>query len=467
MTRAADVMARDLLVAGPTVHPAAALEAMAGAGLGHLPVVVEGRCVAIVSEASLRAAGSAHRRLADWVGYPPLGVLPDDTLQHVAQTMWAGRVDAVVVADRTGRLTGLITTHDMLAALAGQPARHAQKTTLRMVTGGTMPSTDPVPDPMTLQDVVQLAIRAPSIHNSQPWRWRIGAARLDLYADEERRLPVVDPGGRALRVSCGAALYLARLGLRAAGWEADVARMPEPDDHAHLATLRVTGRGGVSAETQRLVDAAWRRRTDRRPFAEKAVDPETVDRLRVAAAAEGAMLRIVHSRDDRTELAVAVGRADEIESADPAYVAEMRRWTGRERSALEGVPAAAVPHLPGRQSEPTIRDFEVAAGGTLRAPDPGRVERATMLILATDEDTDTDQVRAGEALAHLLLVATELGLAVSPYTQPLEVAGPRMLLESLLGGIGHAQIVLRVGWPGPGGEPPLTARRPVEAVIEG
>jgi hypothetical protein len=291
-----------------------------------------------------------------------------------------------------------------------------------------------------------------------------------LYADRSRQLNVVDTVGRALLVSCGAALFQARIAMQAAGWDVSVERMPEPADRDHLATLRVTGPTTLDAAgldaARRLATAARERRTDRRPFAARAVDPETADVLIAAAAAEGAMLKPVTERGDRLDLIVAVGRADELELTNPAYLAEMQRWSGRPEGATEGVPVTAVPHLEQRQSDVQIRDFEVGATGTLPATAPEQVERAAMFILATDGDSDEQRLLAGEAVAHVLLIATELGLSASPYTQPLEVVGTVNLLREILGGLGEPQIVFRVGWPGPGAPPPQTGRRALDDVIE-
>ena len=54
--------------------------------------------------------------------------------------------------------------------------------------------------------LIRLAARAPSLHNTQPWRFKVSQDALELYADPKRQLRV-DPDGREMLISCGAALY--------------------------------------------------------------------------------------------------------------------------------------------------------------------------------------------------------------------------------------------------------------------
>ncbi|HVX43845.1 MAG TPA: NAD(P)H nitroreductase [Mycobacteriales bacterium] len=326
-----------------------------------------------------------------------------------------------------------------------------------------MNSTTEKPGADVMRHAVEIAARAPSIHNTQPWKWRIGPLRLDLFADRTRQLDIVDTAGRAILVSCGAALFQARIALEAAGWDTSVDRLPDPADPDHLATITITGPAAPDPKARRLVQVARERRTDRRPFLDRPLDEQARAELAGAATAEDCMLHPVLGHDDRVTLIVAIGRADEIESADPAYRAETRHWSGRADGATDGVPATAAPPPQQRQSDVPVRDF----AGERTATRPDQIERAAMFVLASEGDSARHRLRAGEALAHVLLVAAETGLAAAPYTQPLEIPATMTLLHGVLGGLGQPQMLLRIGWPGEGPPPPLTPRRSVDDVLIG
>ncbi len=74
--------------------------------------------------------------------------------------------------------------------------------------------------PLSATDIaaaVAMAGRAPSVHNTQPWKFRPRDHSIELLADARRLLPAIDPAGRELLISCGAALFGLRLGLRSVG----------------------------------------------------------------------------------------------------------------------------------------------------------------------------------------------------------------------------------------------------------
>ena len=57
--------------------------------------------------------------------------------------------------------------------------------------------------PLT-HELIRSACSAPSVHNTQPWSWRVpDATTIELYADRNRQLQATDPRGRDLAISCG------------------------------------------------------------------------------------------------------------------------------------------------------------------------------------------------------------------------------------------------------------------------
>lgn len=88
------------------------------------------------------------------------------------------------------------------------------------------------PEPLTVAEiaayVVGAAVRARSVHNTQPWWLSAGVQEIGLHADVGRQSMAADPGGREMMTSCGAALLTARLALRSLGYIPETCLLPGP-----------------------------------------------------------------------------------------------------------------------------------------------------------------------------------------------------------------------------------------------
>lgn len=316
------------------------------------------------------------------------------------------------------------------------------------------------PDVETLRTALSLATRAPSVHNSQPWRWKVGDQSLHLHADTSRHLTQTDPDRRDLIVSCGAALQHAVVALSALGWQSKVTRLPNAADHDHLASIRVS-RCEPSMTDISLTAAIPLRRTDRRVYSSWPVPPSDIATVGRRVARMGVQLRRV---DMSIDIRAIVAQAVWQHVHDDDYLRELTTWSGRYASTA-GVPAhntpdpiAAAP-LPGR----------IFAGSVLRQPGNAVAEQdhAVLLALGTIADDDLARLRAGEATSMALLTCTSLGLSSCPVTEPLEIAETRAAIQAeVFGGIEYPQMMLRVGWAPIGADPlPSTPRRPLDEVV--
>lgn len=319
----------------------------------------------------------------------------------------------------------------------------------------------------TLARAVERALRAPSVHNTQPWRWRIGDRRVDLFVDRGRQLVATDPGGRDALISCGAALHHLRVALAHSGLATRTARMPDPEDRLNLATVTVT-EGAFDATDAALFGAIARRHTDRRRLSHRPVPPELVRLLATAAGRECALLVPVEHAGRRDELLAALAEAARRQRWHPGYAAELELWTRRPAGARDGVPLSAIAHPPaGLSAAPSgLRPFPHAGLSQPLPPYGPPDDAAEFLVLATDVDDEAAQLRAGEALSAVLLTATREGLATTPLSQGTESDRARAAVRAAVRIPEHPQIIIRVGWPATRAtELSTTPRRDLRSVL--
>ena len=315
------------------------------------------------------------------------------------------------------------------------------------------------PDAETMRAVLTLATRAPSVHNSQPWHWRVGPHSLNLYADPSRHLPRTDPDRRDLLLSCGAALHHCTVALAAMGWRAKIRRVPDPAEPDHLAAIEMVSQAPGELDVM-LAAAITRRRTDRRTYSSWPVPWGDIALMGARAARAGVMLRQIEQVPRLGEiLAESVSR----HAGDAGYLTELNAWSGRHGS-VAGVPARNTP-----APEPSAAiPARVFAGPSLPQPPRSRAEQDSGVVIAlgTESDDGLARLRAGEATSLVLLSATAMGLATCPMTEPLEIPETRAAVRAdVFGTSGYPQMLVRAGWAAVDADPlPSTPRRPLPEV---
>jgi len=308
------------------------------------------------------------------------------------------------------------------------------------------------------------AMRAPSIHNTQPWKFVLREDALEIWADRSRKLKVLDPRGRQMMISLGCAVFHARVAIAAAGYEALVRRLPD-SSHPDLIARIGIGRESHWAGSSALDMAIDHRRTNRRAFSNEPVPSKLITDLDYAARTEGAMLFPIVSPEHRHVVTELSALADKAERSDPAYVNEIAQWTTDDPRRTDGVQAASVPYA-GDGAEPhadplPIRSFDVRGMGWL-PPVTGSDGNQCLLLFCTHEDNARGWLRTGEALEHVWLRLTEQGFWASPLTQVIEVSRTNDRLRAELGLTTHPEVLLRVGRAP---ETVPTRRRPANDVI--
>lgn len=321
-----------------------------------------------------------------------------------------------------------------------------------------------VPDPEVVRDAVELACRAPSLHNSQPWRWVADGKVLHLWADPRRSMRGTDRAGRELILSCGAVLDHLRVAMAARGWRSVTEGFPELGRPDHLATVRFRPALPVTPEVRRRAAAILLRRTDRLPFAAPAGWPKLQEVLARAVDARGVLLDVV-ADDARPALAEASKLTETLRRYDTSYASELRWWTTPLNPDASHAPEGALVSSSEAARVDIARAFPPAGGGHRRADVDH--DRSKIVVLSTRRgDAPSAVLRCGEALSAVLLECTMAGMATCTLTHMTEMEMSRKIIAEITGTTGQPQLLIRVGQAATGGHIERTARRPVTEVLE-
>ncbi|HEU4543733.1 MAG TPA: hypothetical protein VFR23_21545 [Jiangellaceae bacterium] len=308
--------------------------------------------------------------------------------------------------------------------------------------------------------LIGAAILAPSMHNTQPWRFRFRGHTIEVHRDPRYELPAEDPDRRMALISIGAVVLNLRVAAAKLGYETNVT-LHDRTDRTLVAEVWLGALApGSQPELSDLYPLLPSRRTNRAPYADRDIPGPLRAAISKAANVEGATLEWVTEPARRDWLLRLTGEANMSDDLDPLRLAERHHWVGGERDQ-DGVPSASLGPRPRRRSAP-VRDLAVDRRD--RARPAGQFEPQPVLaVLATRRDSPRDWLVAGQAMQHVLLVATREGIAVSLLTQAIEHSELRWLVRDPLGGWSEPQVVMRLGY---GPEVPPTPRRPIGEFIE-
>jgi nitroimidazol reductase NimA-like FMN-containing flavoprotein (pyridoxamine 5'-phosphate oxidase superfamily) len=312
---------------------------------------------------------------------------------------------------------------------------------------------------------IDAACRAPSVHNTRPWRFTARGSRVTLHADPDRRLGVADPDGREMLISCGAALFTLRLAARHLGRTLDVRQWPDPDRPMLLADVEIAGPRPATPAEHRLFDQVERRHTHRGGFGPRRPATGLLSKLAIEAEHEGAELRIVADPRTRKALAGLSETAEQTQRLDPDHRAELAHWApppGRARPY--GVHPDAYPREPGH-TDPDFaaRDFARGQGWGYADPDDhGDVaadSAGVVAVLTTRGDTAADHLAAGQALQRVLLRAAEEDVSAAFHTQALELPELRDFIRGRYCDGAYPQMLMRLGHAEGGNAPRSTPEK--------
>jgi nitroreductase len=295
----------------------------------------------------------------------------------------------------------------------------------------------------TVELLVRYAIKAPSAHNSQPWRFEVcGPSSVRVYADRSRQLPIGDADGRELVMSCGAAIENFVVAARAFGFDTSIAPLPDVGEPDCLAAMTLSPGEWPTDEESLLFDAIDMRRTARGALRGLPIDPTIVSALAASAAARNATFVTMNAPETRVRLGALIEAGDRRLFAHAPWRSELASWIRRPRGG-DGI---SIGRAPAPLARVAVRTLDL--GPRVARSDSALAQEAPLLaVIATAADSLVDWLAAGRALERVLLTAARYGLQAGFLNQPCQVADLRLQLQALILDLGHPQVVLRIGRP--------------------
>jgi nitroreductase len=315
------------------------------------------------------------------------------------------------------------------------------------------------------------AVLAPSIHNTQPWRFQVHDGPhpyVDLRMDAGRGLSALDPAHRQLVISCGAALAGYEVGLLGCGLAPRFEPFPADGGPATVARIHVRDRPGPDIRARELWPVLRERRSYRGPMTDAPIEL-WLRHLLNRTAAPAAQLHFVPASAWHTVERLITDAA--LELAESAAINdEIRTWTRGAERTHDGVPVVNWQRTSEQTAGAPVVQRDFAQGRALAGPthQVGIEANPTLAVLMTEGDTPSDWLGAGQSLLRVGLALQSEEAALGYVNQPTEVPGLREQLTAALQPISTAYqvplLVLRLGYPA-GTMPPATPRRPVQDVL--
>lgn len=332
-----------------------------------------------------------------------------------------------------------------------------------------------------LSYLLNYAVLAPSILNSQPWRFQFVDEALFLMAEPSRLLPVTDSCGREMTISCGAALENLKTAAHGFNHQIVLDLLPDADNEDILAKIVLTQATKPANKERRAFAAITRRRTHRGKFDLRHLSKRLTDSLTAAARREGAVLSLSHESDVRRRVEELVAEGRHRQLSDPAYREELAKWikareheglklsaeanwrTGNDGTNVAGQTPELRPQADlfvptatqvARMFESPQREKDVAGDNGNSGP--------VLALLTTEGDTRKDWLTVGQALQAVLLRAAAYNVFASYLSPPIEVPELRQDIAEAFHAEGYPQVLMKLGHAA--ARTPV-ARRPVTEVL--
>lgn len=310
--------------------------------------------------------------------------------------------------------------------------------------------------------IASYASKAPSGHNTQPWKFHITDDTITVVPNLEVALPVVDGNNRELFISLGCAVENLCIAASYFGYTTHIIECS-----IEAIILELTKNDFTIEDS--LFHQIEKRQTNRNIYNGNKISDEILQQLQSIPKENGVQFYFTEIgtpfADTITEY---IMKGNEIQMADIAFKNELLSWMRFNKKQVEATHNGLSylvfgnPPLPQILARPIVSLF--LKPNVQNKSDRKKIDSSShFVVYTTQQDTFKEWINLGRTLQRFLLKATEIGISYAFLNQPCEVAALASdLREKLPVNKEYPTLIMRIGYAK---QIPYSPRKEIETLL--
>lgn len=273
-----------------------------------------------------------------------------------------------------------------------------------------------------IEKILEYATKAPSGHNTQPWKFLIKKDEIQIHPDFNRALPIVDPDNHALYISLGCAVENAVLAAKNYGFSSNI-EIAKNNEGADFIAIKL--RKDKTVEFDELFNYIDNRQVTRNEYSSSTVPSEDVKILLESTDFEGVHVLVFTDSKAISELEPFIIEGSNLQFQNKDFVNELVSWIRFSKKEVEqkcdgiwhasmGMPSA------GRMVGNIIMKKFVSAKSEAKRWKK-QIKASAGFVLFTAEKNDVEHwVNLGRAFQRFGLTTSKLNINHAHVNMPCE-----------------------------------------------
>lgn len=310
--------------------------------------------------------------------------------------------------------------------------------------------------------IASYASKAPSGHNTQPWKFHITDSTITVLPNLDVALPVVDRNNRELFISLGCAVENLCIAASYFGYTTHIIECS-----IEAIILELT-KNALTIEDS-LFHQIEKRQTNRNIYNGNKISDEILQQLQSIPKENGIQFYFTEINTPfANTITQYIMKGNEIQMADIAFKNELLSWMRFNKKQVEATHNGLSylvfgnPPLPRILARPIVSLF--LKPNAQNKSDRKKIDSSShFVVCATQRDTIEEWINLGRTLQRFLLKVTEIGISYAFLNQPCEVAALAFdLREKLPVNKEHPTLIMRIGYAK---QIPYSPRKKIETLL--